>query len=38
MKGYGREFDPTDKADWEALIQNLLNDVDQIRGCLQTQG
>lgn len=31
MKGYGREFAPGDKADWEKLIQGLLKDVEQIR-------
>lgn len=31
MKGYGKEFAPTDKADWENLIQGLLHDVEQIR-------
>ena len=27
MKGYGKEFDPTDKGDWEDLIRSLLNGV-----------
>ena len=31
MKGYGKEFDPTDKGDWEDLIRSLLNDVEQAR-------
>jgi len=34
LKGYGREFDPADKADWEELIHNLLRDVDEIRTAL----
>lgn len=34
LKGYGREFDPADKADWEELIQNLLRDVEEIRTAL----
>ena len=31
MKGYGREFAPDDKNDWERLVQGLLRDVEQIR-------
>lgn len=31
MKGYGKEFDPTEKADWESLIRNLLDDVERAR-------
>lgn len=31
MKGYGREFAPRDKADWEDLIQCLLSDFEKIR-------
>ncbi len=31
MKGYGREFDPTDKTDWESSIHGLLHEVQQIR-------
>jgi hypothetical protein len=31
MKGYGRKFSAADRADWEELIGNLLNDVEQLR-------
>jgi len=31
MKGYGREFAPDDKNDWESLIQGLLRDVEHLR-------
>ncbi len=31
MKGYGREFAPDDKSDWERLVHGLLRDVDQIQ-------
>jgi hypothetical protein len=31
MKGYGRKFDPEDKAQWEQLIQDLMNDVEEMR-------
>lgn len=31
MTGYGRQFDPQDKHDWEQLIQSMLRDVEQIR-------
>jgi len=31
MKGYGKEFDPTDKGDWEDLIRSLLDDVERAR-------
>ncbi|HUI40540.1 MAG TPA: hypothetical protein VL523_01080 [Terriglobia bacterium] len=31
MKGYGREFAPQDRADWEALIRDLLADVERMR-------
>jgi protoporphyrinogen oxidase len=31
MKGYGREFAPDDKNDWERLVLDLLQDVEQIR-------
>lgn len=37
MKGYGRDFDLADRTDWEALIQALLHDVDQIRNALATK-
>ncbi|HEY6293221.1 MAG TPA: hypothetical protein VI455_16840 [Terriglobia bacterium] len=32
MKGYGREFAPQDRDDWESMIQELLSDVEQMRG------
>jgi hypothetical protein len=31
MKGYGREFAPEDRTDWERLIRALLRDIEQIR-------
>ncbi len=31
LKGYGREFDPADRAEWEKLIRDLLHDVEQLR-------
>jgi len=33
-KGYGREFTPVDKADWENLIEGLMWDIDEIRRIL----
>jgi|SRR5208282_3978310 len=32
MKGYGREFAPQDKAEWENLIQSLMHETELIRG------
>jgi len=32
MKGYGREFAPQDKAEWENLIQALMHETEEIRG------
>jgi hypothetical protein len=32
MQGYGREFAPQDKAEWQDLIQDLLHETEQIRG------
>ena len=38
LKGYGLEFSPQDKADWEDLIQALLQGTETIRGTvLQTR-
>jgi hypothetical protein len=31
LKGYGREFDPADRVEWEKLIRDLLRDIEQIR-------
>lgn len=31
MKGYGREFAPEDRADWEALIRDLLQEIERMR-------
>ncbi len=31
MKGYGREFAAQDKADWENLVQALMNETELIR-------
>jgi hypothetical protein len=32
MQGYGREFAPQDKAEWEDLIQALMHETDEMRG------
>jgi hypothetical protein len=34
MKGYGREFSPEDKADWEKMIEGLMFDIKEIRRTL----
>jgi hypothetical protein len=34
MKGYGREFSPADKADWENLIEGLMSDIKEMRRIL----
>lgn len=34
MKGYGREFCPADKADWERLIEGLMSDIKEMRRIL----
>jgi hypothetical protein len=34
LKGYGREFAAADKADWEALIQDLLRELERLRSAL----
>jgi hypothetical protein len=34
MKGYGREFSPADKADWEKLIEGLMADIKELRRIL----
>lgn len=31
LKGYGRDFDPADRMEWEKLIRDLLRDIEQIR-------
>ena|ERR1035437_657712 len=31
MTGYGREFSPQDKADWEKLVQTLMQETEVIR-------
>lgn len=38
MKGYGREFAPQDRADWEALIRNLLNEIERMQQRVSTKG
>jgi len=35
MKGYGREFAPPDKAEWETLIQALVQETELMRGAVQ---
>ena len=34
LKGYGREWDPADKADWEMTIQGLLHTVTELRSLI----
>ncbi|MGD0126658.1 MAG: hypothetical protein ABSF46_14955 [Terriglobia bacterium] len=34
MKGYGREFSPEDKADWDKMIEGLMFDIKEIRRTL----
>ena len=34
MKGYGREFSPTDKADWDKMIEELMSDIKDMRRTL----
>jgi hypothetical protein len=34
MKGYGREFSPGDKADWDKMIEGLMSDIKEIRRTL----
>ena len=34
LKGYGREFAPQDRADWERLIRDLLAELDHMRAAL----
>jgi hypothetical protein len=31
MKGYGREWTPQDRADWEALIRDLLQEIEAMQ-------
>jgi hypothetical protein len=31
LKGYGREWDPHEKADWEKTVENLLHAVEELR-------
>ena len=31
MKGYGRDFNPQDRSDWEQLVRDLLRDIDKMR-------
>jgi len=31
MKGYGKEFTPADRKNWEELIRTLLQDLEQLR-------
>jgi hypothetical protein len=34
MQGYGVEFAPPDKAEWENLVQTLMDETEQIRGAV----
>jgi hypothetical protein len=36
MKGYGRDFSPDDKKEWEQLIRSLLHDLQRIRDLTRT--
>jgi hypothetical protein len=38
MKGYGRELSPSDKADWENLIEGLSWDIKEMRRLLVHRG
>jgi len=38
MKGYGREFSPVDKSDWENLIEGLMSDIKEMRHVLVKGG
>jgi hypothetical protein len=30
MKGYGREFSPEDKTDWDKMIEGLMSDIKEM--------
>ncbi len=34
MKGYGREFSPGDKVDWDKMIEGLMSDIKEMRRML----
>jgi hypothetical protein len=34
MRGYGREFSPEDKVDWDIMIEGLMSDIKDIRRTL----
>jgi hypothetical protein len=34
MKGYGREFSPEDKTDWDKMVEGLMSDIKEIRRTL----
>jgi len=34
IKGYGREFSPADRADWDKMIEGLISDVKEMRRTL----
>ena len=34
MKGYGREFNPEDRADWDKMVEGLMADIKDIRRTL----
>jgi len=38
MKGYGREFAPQDRADWEALMRDLLHEIERMRRAVTPGG
>jgi hypothetical protein len=38
MKGYGHEFAPQDRADWESLIRDLLNELERMRQMVSAKG
>ncbi|PYV15865.1 MAG: hypothetical protein DMG21_13780 [Acidobacteria bacterium] len=37
LKGYGREWEPAEKADWEKTVQTLLHAVEELRAQLLNQ-
>jgi hypothetical protein len=37
MKGYGRDFAPQDRADWEALVRDLLGEIESMRQTVTAQ-
>jgi len=38
MRGYGREFSLSDRADWEELVEGLMGDIKEMRRLLVQRG